>query len=239
MAAQTKKNKREEVASDDDTCKNENTAYCDCHDMDFVKCEHITTCIFCSIEERPRTKKFYVLGENESPIYYDFCFYCLLEGKIDLECDWNSYGEVVRQVMDGFHIGFRDGKYDKPKINSKDCQIVELTMLYNQGYEAGKNVRELETKAEAVEPEPKAQMSFSSDEETVPKNKDPAAKALRKLLRSKGIDSSKFTYDTETYPKCVIMLGDTKDHKEVLKELGGKWNANLKCGKGWMFSKKQ
>lgn len=36
----------------------------------------------------------------------------------------------------------------------------------------------------------------------------------------------------------VIYGDDTKVHKDMLKELGGKYNANLSIGKGWIFSKK-
>jgi hypothetical protein len=33
----------------------------------------------------------------------------------------------------------------------------------------------------------------------------------------------------------VIIGSDTKEHKEKIKAIGGKWNANLKCGGGWIF----
>ncbi len=32
-----------------------------------------------------------------------------------------------------------------------------------------------------------------------------------------------------------VVRGDTKDHKVQLKNLGGKWNPNLKGGAGWIF----
>lgn len=46
--------------------------------------------------------------------------------------------------------------------------------------------------------------------------------------------------------KCVVVYGSgTKDHKEALKQMGGKWNGNLthpqggfKFG-GWIYSMKQ
>ena len=38
--------------------------------------------------------------------------------------------------------------------------------------------------------------------------------------------------------KAVAVIGDTKPHAEKLKELGGRFNARLKCGAGWIFSKK-
>lgn len=38
--------------------------------------------------------------------------------------------------------------------------------------------------------------------------------------------------------KAIAVYGDTKDHKERLLKLGGKFNQNLKEGPGWIFSKK-
>jgi hypothetical protein len=36
----------------------------------------------------------------------------------------------------------------------------------------------------------------------------------------------------------LVVYGNTKDYKEDLKKLGGKYNPNLKKGAGWIFSKK-
>ena len=37
--------------------------------------------------------------------------------------------------------------------------------------------------------------------------------------------------------KSFVVFGQTKFFKETLKELGGKYNENLKVGPGWIFSK--
>lgn len=37
--------------------------------------------------------------------------------------------------------------------------------------------------------------------------------------------------------KAFAVIGETKPIKDVLKALGGKYNAFLKCGKGWIFPK--
>ena len=39
--------------------------------------------------------------------------------------------------------------------------------------------------------------------------------------------------------KAVAVVGDTKQHAGKLKEMGGRFNARLKCGAGWIFSKKK
>lgn len=39
--------------------------------------------------------------------------------------------------------------------------------------------------------------------------------------------------------KSIVVYGDTKIHKDKLKELGGRYNANLSVGPGWVFSNKK
>lgn len=39
--------------------------------------------------------------------------------------------------------------------------------------------------------------------------------------------------------KAIALIGDTKAIKDKLKELGGRFNYRLKCGPGWVFSKKK
>lgn len=39
--------------------------------------------------------------------------------------------------------------------------------------------------------------------------------------------------------KAFAVIGDTKDIKDQLGALGGRYNPRLKCGKGWIFSKKR
>jgi hypothetical protein len=36
--------------------------------------------------------------------------------------------------------------------------------------------------------------------------------------------------------KSFVVRGNTKEYKDKLKELGGKWNSNLTDGGGWIFS---
>ena len=39
--------------------------------------------------------------------------------------------------------------------------------------------------------------------------------------------------------KAIAVIGDTKSIKEKLASIGGKYNRYLKCGEGWIFSKKK
>jgi hypothetical protein len=39
--------------------------------------------------------------------------------------------------------------------------------------------------------------------------------------------------------KAVAIVGDTKEVKTMLKTLGGRFNRGLKCGSGWVFSKRK
>lgn len=36
--------------------------------------------------------------------------------------------------------------------------------------------------------------------------------------------------------KSFVISGNTKEHRTILKEMGGKWNSNLSCGSGWIFT---
>lgn len=37
--------------------------------------------------------------------------------------------------------------------------------------------------------------------------------------------------------KAIAVIGDTYNVKEILKRIGGRFNYNLTCGAGWIFSK--
>jgi len=53
--------------------------------------------------------------------------------------------------------------------------------------------------------------------------------------------TNKNTMEIQDYTdKSFILFGeDTKKYKDYIKEMGGKWNANLKIGPGWVFSNNQ
>lgn len=52
-----------------------------------------------------------------------------------------------------------------------------------------------------------------------------------------GISSSLRLVDYSA--KAVAITGDTKAVKDLLKSMGGRFNARLSCGAGWVFSKKK
>ena len=39
--------------------------------------------------------------------------------------------------------------------------------------------------------------------------------------------------------KAIAVIGDTKPHKDELKERGGRYNPRLQCGAGWVFSRRK
>ena len=51
-------------------------------------------------------------------------------------------------------------------------------------------------------------------------------------------EQSKYTI-VDYSEKAVALIGDTKEIKDELKKLGGRFNPRLSCGCGWIFSKKQ
>lgn len=63
------------------------------------------------------------------------------------------------------------------------------------------------------------------------KNKEPIQEWLESVKNSKpNITVSDYS------EKSFVVKGDTKKYKDSIKELGGKWNSNLKDGGGWIFS---
>lgn len=64
-------------------------------------------------------------------------------------------------------------------------------------------------------------------------------KYTRKMSTAKISD---LVYEDFTSPygqACVAVYGDTKKHKDNLKQLGGRYNPNLAKGVGWVFTKPQ
>ena len=56
------------------------------------------------------------------------------------------------------------------------------------------------------------------------------------------INSTPFKFNVELVEyseKSFAIVGETKEIKDNLKELGGKFNKYLKCGSGWIFSNKR
>lgn len=68
------------------------------------------------------------------------------------------------------------------------------------------------------------------------KNKHPAAKAMRKLLRVTNIPLDNLVFDTEKYEKAIIVQGVSDIYREQFQSFGGKWNARLGA---WVFSKQK
>lgn len=59
-----------------------------------------------------------------------------------------------------------------------------------------------------------------------PKQSEPA-----KAIKPEGIQLINYS------EKAIAIVGDTRAIKETLKTLGGRFNAHLTCGAGWIFSK--
>lgn len=71
----------------------------------------------------------------------------------------------------------------------------------------------------------------SASAQGVPKtpssNKHPAARAMRKICRAAGLPVEDFQFDTDKYPKALVLHGNTKPHQAILEKLGGRWNGRL------------
>lgn len=65
----------------------------------------------------------------------------------------------------------------------------------------------------------------------------PEAKPVEITLKKVGNESE--LQLIEYSEKAVAIIGNTRDYVSKLKELGGRFNGKLKCGAGWVFSKKR
>lgn len=65
----------------------------------------------------------------------------------------------------------------------------------------------------------------------------PEEKPVKTTLKSKGNENELQLIDYSD--KAVAIIGNTRDYVAKLKELGGRFNGKLKCGAGWIFSKKR
>lgn len=71
---------------------------------------------------------------------------------------------------------------------------------------------------------------------------DPGRKTGRTTepnAQSKGNTGSKGLQLVDYSEKAVAIIGDTREIKKSLQELGGRFNPRLTCGAGWIFSKKR
>lgn len=65
----------------------------------------------------------------------------------------------------------------------------------------------------------------------------PEEKPAETTLKKVGNESELQLIDYSD--KAVAIIGNTRDYVAKLKELGGRFNGKLKCGAGWIFSKKR
>lgn len=66
---------------------------------------------------------------------------------------------------------------------------------------------------------------------------EPEEKPVKTTLKTVGNEGDLQIVDYSE--KAVAIIGNTREYVEKLKELGGRFNGKLKCGAGWVFSKKR
>ena len=67
-------------------------------------------------------------------------------------------------------------------------------------------------------------------------HKDKVINFLETLSKEENVEEMQ-NINVEKYSeKSFVIYGNTKEYKDKIKELGGKFNSNLKVGPGWIFS---
>lgn len=79
----------------------------------------------------------------------------------------------------------------------------------------------------------------SAKKQTIQKQVEKMEKNIKAVSKAK-IEKKVLKIELKAYSdKSFAVIGETKDIKDKLKELGGRYNPNLSCGKGWIFSNKR
>uniref|UniRef100_A0A6C0EMA9 Uncharacterized protein n=1 Tax=viral metagenome TaxID=1070528 RepID=A0A6C0EMA9_9ZZZZ len=110
-------------------------------------CEHLDRCYECQdVCGYPnydhKKHRFKPLAEDAPPMVSLNCLYCVMQGTVDMELQWDSYGENVTQVMAVYAIGYRDGFYNRTPMATQAKKVKknvdrELVALYILGYQTG------------------------------------------------------------------------------------------------------
>lgn len=158
----------------------------------------------------------------------NFVYECLsyLEDS-SFESEFDSYQEDLVEVMsEKFSLSVEDARN---MITYKNL----LSVLKNLTEENSK-LRKREKKKDDNDEETVKMQPLTPEEEQHKKN-DSTEKDIQEYLVKNNISLVNLKIDHTTYPKAFVVLGDTKNVKDKIKSLGGKWNPTLK---GWIFSKK-
>lgn len=154
--------------------------------------------------------------------YMGSCNSIDIERTLSKEKKAELIAEVVA-IVPGFDSKNAYGYYNSYAANEKEANLLEAhfgldyyTLFGNRpGVTAEELARRVWNKKEYL-PEVK--------------EKKPTFKAATNTANLQLIDYSE---------KAVVVTGNTRDYAEELKALGGRFNGKLKCGAGWVFSKKR
>ncbi len=122
---------------------------------------------------------------------------------------------------------------EQPKVEEvKPQPQVETVAGYNVQVVDAINIFDLLKEEEEPTPAPTIQEEEKPNVETV-------AAPLFILNNTIEEEKPQGLYFTDYTEKAVILQGEgTKEHRDILKEMGGIYRTTWKCGAGWMFAKK-
>ena len=149
------------------------------------------------------------------------------EHAYDVEHGYTQHGDYEKAVTPEAFCVISKVKAFAMSYNHDDSN--SMIDYYDRGfydhYEVGKWNKPY-TKKESKEPAPvkKSKPASTKDSETQAEPAAPAAESLQ------IVDYS---------DKAIAIVGDTKQIKDILRKLGGRFNPRLTCGAGWVFSKKK
>lgn len=176
--------------------------------------------------------------------------------KFSITCDYNSIHIALMEAPQNIFISTNLNEYEKKglyiQINrfhiEKETRIIEL------GREIMQDIRDFTQTYNFDDSDSQQDYSHTNfylylaigkwdkpfkivektarikPERTTNPNEQPEQQSIPENLNIQIIDYSE---------KAIVLIGTTKALKEKLAEIGGKYNSHLKCGAGWVFSKRQ
>lgn len=133
-----------------------------------------------------------------------------------------------------FAAVFNKAKTEAEGKKILDYMIAGFTAAFNEKF--GKKAEPAKVKEVA----PKTKASKTAKETTKAKTAKaetetvtPIAEGDKKAIKKLGLEFHDYS------EKAFAITGDTKPIKDICKKLGGRFNAWLTCGAGWVFPKKK
>ena len=148
-------------------------------------------------------------------------------------------GKTAQNVSDNgakFAAVFNNAKTEAEGKKILDYLVAGFTQAYNEKFGAKKTKTTKREPAKVMEVAPKGSKAKTAKKETAKAEADETLiieEGDKKAIKKLGLEFHDYS------EKAFAITGDTKPIRNICKKLGGRFNAWLTCGAGWVFPKKK